>query len=92
MTNESDLARLRRLDENLRRINADMKAHRVSRFRYRNYKGEVAVRLVAFISIDFDSDRFHTEPQWLALGRDMEKKQDRTFAVADILEWLEETP
>ena len=55
--------------------------------RYRNYRGEIAVRLIIPGHIFWGSNSYHPEPQWLMDCWDVNKSANRTFAVRDILAW-----
>lgn len=50
---------------------------------YRNWRGEIAEREIAPISIWFGHTDWHTEPQWLLRATDVEKEAERDFALAD---------
>jgi len=50
---------------------------------YTNYRGETARRLIVPKSIRFGSTWWHPEPQLLLLAFDLEKQEDREFAVKD---------
>lgn len=56
-------------------------------FTYENHRGETSVRLVRPIMIAFGSNEYHTEPQWLLHGFDINKGAERTFAMKDIKDW-----
>ena len=56
-------------------------------FTYKNYRGEVSVRLVCPIMIAFGRTGFHPEPQWLLHAWDLNKEAERTFAMKDISDW-----
>lgn len=53
-------------------------------FTYRNWRGEVAERRVRIIGIRFGSTEWHPEPQLLLRAFDIDKGEEREFAVADI--------
>jgi hypothetical protein len=55
--------------------------------RYRNWKGEEALRRVLPNRIFFGVTPFHPEPQWLMDGFDCDKRELRTFALSGVLEW-----
>lgn len=57
------------------------------RFRYKNYKGEVADRLAVPVSVFFGTTPYHVTPQWFLAALDLEKGERRDFALADVLEW-----
>jgi hypothetical protein len=54
--------------------------------RYRNWKGEEAVRRIIPMWLWWGSNEYHPEPQWLVECHDMDKSDYRTFALAGILE------
>lgn len=53
-------------------------------FTYRNYRGEVSERRVCPISVEFGSNQWHPEPQWLLRAFDLDKGEDRVFAMRDM--------
>lgn len=57
------------------------------RFRYRNWKGEIAWRWVAPRLVRWGATEFHPEPQWLLEAYDLDKGADRTFALKDVRQW-----
>lgn len=56
-------------------------------FTYKNYRGEIGVRMVRPIMIAFGANSYHPEPQWLLHGFDLNKQAERTFAIKDIRDW-----
>ncbi len=54
---------------------------------YTNWKGETRKRTILPISIEFKSTQWHKEQQWILNAFDVEKGEDRCFAMADIKEW-----
>jgi hypothetical protein len=54
------------------------------RFRYKNWRGELAVRTVRVIRLSYGSTEWHREPQWLLEALDVEKRAVRMFAVRDM--------
>jgi hypothetical protein len=54
---------------------------------YTNYKGITAERCIVPISVEFGSSPWHPEPQWLLKAMDMDKQQERSFAIKDIRSW-----
>ncbi len=54
-------------------------------FTYRNYKGIISDRKVIPSSIYFGSTEYHKEAQWLLSGFDLDKMENRVFAVCDII-------
>jgi len=55
--------------------------------RYRNHRGEVALRRIEPRNIWFGSTEWHPREQWLLNAYDHDKQAERDFALADILEW-----
>lgn len=56
-------------------------------FDYTNFRGDKSVRLVQPLWILFGVNEWHTEPQWLMVGYDVNKEAERTFAMKDIANW-----
>lgn len=62
---------------------------------YTNHRGVRATRVILPARIRFGSSPFHPGIQWLLEAYDLEKMEDRTFAMKDIHSWRpssEETP
>jgi hypothetical protein len=53
-------------------------------FVYTNWRGKTATRRVLPVSLRYGATEWHPEPQWLLLARDLDKDEDREFAVKDI--------
>lgn len=53
--------------------------------RYRNYRGETAIRHIRPSHIWFGSTSWHPEPQWVLEAIDLDKDAPRSFAMSDIL-------
>jgi hypothetical protein len=53
-------------------------------FSYRNYRGETSVRRVIPLFPRFGSNQWHTEPQWLLHAIDLDKGEERQFAMKDM--------
>jgi predicted DNA-binding transcriptional regulator YafY len=51
---------------------------------YTNYKGERSVRTIRPICIWFGSTEYHKEPQFLLNALDVDKNEERDFAMKDI--------
>ena len=58
-------------------------------FTYTNWKGEVGVRSVIPVNIDFEENEYHKPKQWLLHGYDLDKKAMRTYALKDTSDWKE---
>jgi predicted DNA-binding transcriptional regulator YafY len=56
----------------------------VASFIYTNYKGETERRHARFYTVRYGTSEWHTEPQWLLLAFDLDKRQDREFAMKDM--------
>lgn len=55
---------------------------------YTNWRGERSIRTIIPYSIRFGISGWHTEPQWLLRAFDVDKGDDREFAMADIHRWF----
>lgn len=55
--------------------------------KYRNWKGEVAVRTIVPKKIFYGSSEYHKGEQWLMEVYDVDKNESRTYALKDVLEW-----
>ena len=51
---------------------------------YTNWKGERALRHIRPISVDYTSNEWHPELQWIMDALDLDKNQVRSFAMRDI--------
>ena len=56
--------------------------------RYTNYRGETARRTIEFRYMWFGSTEWHPKPHFLIHALDIDKQQERDFAVKDIVEWI----
>lgn len=54
---------------------------------YTNYRGETAERRIIPKKIWFGSTEWHPEEQWLLEALDVDKDEDRNFAMKDIKSW-----
>lgn len=64
-------------------------AEQVVTVRYRNYRGEVAVRkIVPTGKLWFGKTEYHPHDQWLMQVWDCEKGAYRDYALQDILEFI----
>lgn len=70
-------------DENLHLIGPCSDDYEVE-FTYTNWKGKTAIRRAIFTSLYWGSNEYHTEPQFLVHGYDLDKKAPRTYALRDI--------
>lgn len=62
-----------------------------ARVLYRNHRGEIVERRISLSGGPpyFGTSKWHHETQWLIDVFDRTKKAGRTFAVRDILEWID---
>jgi hypothetical protein len=56
---------------------------RAIRFRYRNHRGETAIRTIMPVCIWWGSTQWHPEEQWLLDGEDLDRRESRSFALRD---------
>lgn len=54
---------------------------------YINHRNEVAVRRILPINISFGSAQWHQDEQWLLTAYDLDRQQERTFAMKNIRAW-----
>jgi hypothetical protein len=54
---------------------------------YQNYRGEIATRHIIPRQIFFGSTSYHPNPQWLMRAYDLDKEDDRVFALIDVSDW-----
>lgn len=54
---------------------------------YTNWKGETAERTIVPIELWYGATDYHPEEQWLLRALDIEKNDERNFAIKDIAEW-----
>lgn len=54
---------------------------------YTNWKGKTSYRNIVPISIEFKSTEWHKKQQWILNAYDVEKKEERGFAINDIEDW-----
>jgi predicted DNA-binding transcriptional regulator YafY len=65
-----------------------MQDEKAVRVLYTNYRGETAFRTIVPERLFFGSTEWHPEPQWLIEALDVEKGQNRTFAMKDVRAWI----
>lgn len=58
------------------------------KFKYKNWEGKTAIRRVKPIEIWYGKTEWHKEEQWLLKAMDLDKGEERDFAVRDILKFL----
>jgi len=57
-------------------------------FEYKNWEGITAVRKVKPIKIWWGVTQWHPKEQWFLKALDLEKNEERDFAVKDIMKFL----
>ncbi len=70
-----------------RLVSEERRARETAKILYLNYKGETAVRTILPHRVWFGSTQWHPEPQWFLKAWDMDKGEDRDFAMKDIKAW-----
>lgn len=55
---------------------------------YTNWRGERATRRIRPLRIVFENNEWHPNTQWLLEAVDLDKGEERAFAVAAIHSWL----
>ena len=58
------------------------------RFKYINWENIIGTRKVEPIKIWFGKTKWHPENQWFLKALDLEKKEERDFALKDIIKFL----
>ncbi|MCB5201696.1 WYL domain-containing protein [Neorhizobium sp. T786] len=53
-------------------------------FSYRNWRGEIGTRNVQPVRLEYGATTWHPVPQWLLIGWDIDRAEERSFAIADI--------
>jgi hypothetical protein len=59
------------------------------RFVYQNYAGKIAVRNAVPVRMTFGSNEWHKQRQWLMEAFDLDQGAMRTFAVKDIIKFID---
>jgi hypothetical protein len=65
-------------------ISFDFDEEQVLEFDYLNYRGEYSRRTARMSSMYLGSNEYHRDTQWIMVGIDLEKSQERHFAVLDM--------
>ncbi|MDR3551363.1 MAG: hypothetical protein P4L31_08165 [Candidatus Babeliales bacterium] len=60
---------------------------RAVKVRYKNYRGEVAVRSIVPMELYWGETEYHPHDQWLLKVYDIEKNTERIYAFKDIQEF-----
>ena len=54
---------------------------------YTNWKGITRWRKIIPLNIEFKATNWHKDKQWILNAIDIEKNEERGFAIMDIKEW-----
>lgn len=57
---------------------------------YTNWHGRRSSRYVRPIRMEWGSNEWHREPQWLLIAYDAERRAERSFALAQIHSWVQD--
>jgi len=57
-------------------------------FEYKNWKNQIGIRTVIPKEIWYGSTEFHSEEQWFLKAIDVDKLENRDFAIQDIIKFL----
>ena len=79
-----ELARATRLSSGL-----DPAVRKLFSIVYTNHRGETARRTIEFRYMWFGVTKWHPKPQFLLHALDIDKQQERDFAIKDIKEWVD---
>jgi len=60
----------------------------ILQFEYTNWKGETSLRKVIPYKFWFGSTEFHKEEQWMLHAYDIDKGEERNFALKDVIRFL----
>ena len=58
------------------------------KFKYTNWEGKKAIRRVMPIEIWYGKTEWHPQEQWLLRAIDLDKNEERNFAIKDIIKFL----
>lgn len=61
-----------------------------ARILYTNWRGETAWRRIMPARIWFGSTTWHPQAQWLLTAKDVDRGEDRDFAMSGIKEWKDD--
>ena len=54
---------------------------------YTNWRGVRGLRTIRPLKIEFESNQWHTEAQWMVLAHDKDSGELRSFLLANIHSW-----
>ena len=75
------------MNEQIPKNSINQQDQKIVKFKYINYRGDCSWREVLPLDIRFGTSNWHSEPQWLLRGFDLNKDAEREFALKDILVW-----
>lgn len=61
---------------------------KVVKILYKNRRGETSIRTILPGNMVFGSNEWHPEEQWFLKALDIERGQERSFAMKDISAWF----
>jgi len=64
------------------------KMSHLARFVYRNYRGEIEIRVIKPLSWRFGTSEYYKKPVLLLEGICQDKNKVREFAISNILRWI----
>lgn len=62
--------------------------HTYLRIEYTNWRGETTIRTIQPMSIWFGNTKWHSLDQWFLHALDVDKGEERDFALTDISKWI----
>jgi predicted DNA-binding transcriptional regulator YafY len=66
--------------------------HTAVKIDYTNWRGERAVRRVVPLRLEFTSNEWHKDEQWLMFAIDLLKMEERAFAISNVHSWGDREP
>lgn len=55
---------------------------------YTNWRGERALRRITPMRVSFENNEWHPDTQWMLYAVDVDKGEERAFAVVNIHSWF----
>lgn len=65
----------------------DCESIKIVNILYTNWKGDTRWRKIIPISIEFKMTQWHKKEQWILNAIDVDKNEERGFAIKDIKKW-----
>jgi predicted DNA-binding transcriptional regulator YafY len=63
------------------------KISKIIKIKYTNWRGESSIRSILPIELWYGNTKWHNEDQWFLKAIDIDKDEERDFAVVDIKKW-----